>query len=316
LTISGGVDLNIKPRFESLELRILRSLNYRMKLSDKTKNHYLYLEKGFIGEKIFDDWVERYINGGLNLNDLLIESSNSISQIDSLLLTQGKIHLFDVKNNEGDYFIEGDRWYTNCKIEIKNPVYQLKRCETLLRRLLQAYGFNPPIESHLVFVNPEFHLYQAPLNLPIVYPTQIKRFLEKLNMKTSSPTADDYKIAEQLLSVHMAESPYTRLPEYSFELLEKGIVSSCCGLFLEVCKEDTLFCRKCHREESLNSAVLRSAEEFVLLFPGKKITTNSIHEWCKVVKSKKTVRKILMKNFKPMGYGKHFYFVHNGQKIQ
>jgi hypothetical protein len=309
LTISGGVDLNIKPRFESLELRILRSLNYRMKLSDKTRSHYLYLEKGFIGEKIFDDWVERYINGGLNLNDLLIESSNSISQIDSLLLTQGKIHLFDVKNNEGDYFIEGDKWYTNCKIEIKNPVYQLKRCETLLRRLLQTYGFNPPIESHLVFVNPEFHLYQAPINLPIVYPTQIKRFLEKLNMKTSSPTADDYKLAEQLLSVHMKESPYTRLPEYSFEMLDKGIVSSCCGLFLQVLNEDSLVCSKCHHEESTTSAVSRSIEEFVFLFPHMKITTNIIHEWCGVIKSKKAIRRIILLKYKITGHGKYTYYV-------
>lgn len=134
-------------------------------------------------------------------------------------------------------------------------------------------------------------------------------------MKTSSPTADDYKLAEQLLSVHLKDSPYTRLSEYSFELLEKGIVSSCCSSFLEVCKGDSLTCRKCRREESLSSAVLRSVEEFMLLFPDKKITTNSIHEWCKVVKSKKTIRKILLKNFKPMGYGKHYYFVHNGQKI-
>ncbi|HLO12602.1 MAG TPA: nuclease-related domain-containing protein [Pseudoneobacillus sp.] len=301
----------LKPRFESLEIRILRSLNYRMKLSEKIKNHYDNLEKGFIGEQLFDVWKKNYINGGLILNDLLFESNNTIFQIDSLLIAQGKIFQFEVKNYEGDYYLEGEKWYTICKTEINSPVIQLKRSESLLGRLLQDLGFNPSINAYVIFVNPEFHLYNAPMNIPIIYPSQIKRFLNNLNIMFSTTKDEDFKIAEKLLSVHLNKSPYTLLPDYCFEQLKKGILCPTCHSFMEIFQDNTLKCCRCNSEEDVTTAVLRSVEEFVLLFPDKKITTNAIHEWCKVIESKKTIRRILMKKYKPMGYGKHYYFIIN-----
>jgi hypothetical protein len=51
----------------------------------------------------------------------------------------------------------------------------------------------------------------------------------------------------------------------------------------------------------MSTAVIRSVEEFKLLFPSKLITTNDIHEWCKVVESKRRIRRILGKNFNVEG---------------
>jgi hypothetical protein len=64
------------------------------------------------------------------MNDLLLEHGNTKFQIDSLFISK-IIHLFEV-----NYF-EGDRWYTNKGIEIKNPLQQMERAESLLRRLVR-----------------------------------------------------------------------------------------------------------------------------------------------------------------------------------
>ncbi|MDQ0858554.1 nuclease-related domain-containing protein [Bacillus sp. V2I10] len=175
-----------KSRSQPLELMIYRCLNSRMDLAAKEKNHYMYLVKDCEGEKWFDDWLLANAGEGIILNDLLFEKNNTFYQIDSLFLTTHTIYLFEVKNYEGDFYLENDKWYSSSKLEIKNPLLQLKRNESLFRRLLQENNFSFSIEAYLVFVNPEFHLYQAPSGHPIVFPSQLNRFAEKLNRKTGS----------------------------------------------------------------------------------------------------------------------------------
>lgn len=289
-----------KPRFESEELKLLRCLNTRKKLSIPESNYYLNLEKGFIGEQKFDLWLENLSNDWLILNDLLLESNNTVFQIDTLLISQETIYLFEVKNYEGDFYMEGDRWYTLSKAEIKNPLLQLKRSESLFRRLLQDLGYNTLIESYVIFINPDFHLYQAPLNYPIIFPTQLNRFFNKKNMTSFRLTDRHVKIADQLISMHLKESPYMRSHEYVYDELEKGISCGLCHSFIE----ETLVCAKCGYKEDNTSAVLRSVEEFKLLFPDKPITVDGMQEWCKVISSKKVIRRILSSKFKLRGHGK------------
>jgi hypothetical protein len=105
----------MKHRYESLELKIMRSLNVRMKLETKEENYYLNLEKGYEGEQKFDKWTENFSDNCLVLNDLLLEYNNTIFQIDSLIIPSNTIYLFEVKNYEGDFFIEADRWYSLSK---------------------------------------------------------------------------------------------------------------------------------------------------------------------------------------------------------
>lgn len=280
-----------------------------MNLSIKEANHYLNLEKGFNGEVKLDEWLEGLPGGWLILNDLLLECNNTVFQIDTLLISQETIYIFEVKNYEGDFYIDGDKWSTLSGTEIKNPLLQLKRSESLFRRLLQELGFKSSIETFLIFVNPDFYLYQAPLNLPIIFPTQIKRFINKLNMRSSKIKDRHLKFAELLFSILLKESPYIRLPEYTYDQLEKGIACAFCHSFTVRFKEDTITCNECDWKESIESAVLRGVEQFKLLFPDRKITTNTIHEWCKIIKSKKTIRRILSKNLELVGQARSSHYV-------
>jgi hypothetical protein len=133
-----------------------------MDLDLKEKNHFENLVKGYEGEKRFDNWLKGSESDGLLLSDLLFETNNTFFQIDSLYFTPHTIYLFEVKNYTGDFFVEGEKWYSSSRLEIKNPLFQLKRNESLFRRLLQENKFTFSVEAYVVFVNPEFHLYQAP----------------------------------------------------------------------------------------------------------------------------------------------------------
>ncbi len=189
----------------------------------------------------------------------------------------------------------------------------MSRCESLLRRSLQDFGINISIESNIIFINPEFTLFQAPLNLPIILPTQLNRFMKKLNMVTSKLNEKHIKLAEHLVSEHKNESIYTKLPEYDYQQLNKGITCTSCNSFLSPFSYKELVCDECGCKDNLESAVMRSVEEFSLLFPEKKITTSTTHEWCKVIDSKKAIRRILMRNLILFNHRRFSYFVFRNQ---
>ena len=280
-----------------------------MNLSSKEENYYLNLEKGYTGELKFDQWIEPISNDYLILNDLLLESNNTNFQIDSLVITSHAVYLFEIKNYEGDFIIEGERWYTLPRLEIKNPLFQLQRNETLFRRLLHELGFNSSIESYLIFVNPEFQLYQTPLNSSIIFPSQLNRFLDKMKTRISKLKETQSKLAEQLLSMHLNEKRFFRLPEYDYNKLQKGIICPNCLSFYTTFIKTNLVCSSCGNRENYETAVLRNVAEFNILFPDEKITTNKIHEWCGIIKSRITIWNILSKKFTLVGHGSSSHYI-------
>src|SRR5699024_11968702 len=70
--------------------------------------------------------------------------------------------------------------------EIRNPLHQVSRMEILLRNVLNQGKFNFSIESKVVFTHSEFFLYQAPLDAPLIFPTQINRFIEERSEEHTS----------------------------------------------------------------------------------------------------------------------------------
>jgi len=298
-----------KKRLKSHELRALDSLNARMELSSKDKQHYAYLEKGYQGELVFDQLTSRLQNDLYILNDLCLEHNKSFFQIDTLIISQLMIYLFEVKNYEGDYRYEAGNFYPRLsKEEIKNPLDQLKRCISLLRPILRNLGFQLPIEGYLTFVNPNFTLYQAPLKEPIIHPTQLNSLMKRLNEIPSKLTNRHKTLADQLTSLHQIDNPFTRYPPYSFGHLKKGVICGNCHLLIIPGEgKMMIICGTCGHMETVDSAVLRCVEELVLLFPGIKITTNLVFEWCGVG-SKKQISRILKQNYTLRGVGQWTYY--------
>lgn len=298
-----------KPLIESKELILLRIINNRMNTSAKEKQYYYNQEKGFEGEKLFATSIEKLSNDWIIIHDLLLEYHNTLFQIDTLLIAQAHIYLFEVKNFEGDYYLDGDKLLTLSEVEVKNPLLQLKRSASLLRQLLQKAGITLPIEANVVFINPEFTLYQTPKNVPVIFPTQLTKFLEKIEKNPSKLNKNHLNLAKQLVAMHITESPFSNLPEYTYDGLKKGMTCLGCGGFLTSLNRLNLICKKCGCIESVDSAVLRSIEEFRMLFPERKVTTNVVYDWCGGIGTEKTIRRLLTKHYQQQGYGRFTYFV-------
>jgi hypothetical protein len=301
--------MSYKARIVKEELKILRFLNARMSISETEKKNLYRLEKGYEGEVMFDSLTEQLPDEKLILNDLLLVVNGTKFQIDSTIIVQSKIHLFEVKNFEGDYEYEGGHFQTHSENEISNPFDQLKRCESLFRQLLQKLGIKIPVEGKVIFINPEFTLYQAPKNQPYVLSTQLNRFMKKLIPTSSKLNSRHEKLAEELVSRHQIESPYARLRKYKYEELRKGVLCPSYDSFMESDDGKELVCKLCGAHEKVEAAVLRSVEELRLLFPDLKITTKTVQEWCQGSSiSNKVIKRILDNNYKVVGSNRWIYY--------
>jgi translation initiation factor 2 beta subunit (eIF-2beta)/eIF-5 len=282
-----------------------------MVLSSKEKLHYGNLAKGCDGEKKFDLWTEKLQCDCLVLNDLLLEVNNTTFQIDSIIITADKTYFYEVKNYEGDYLYDPqkDEFFKMPQLhKIINPLHQMERGKTLLNQLLFKNGFNIPVEASVVFINDDFTLYQAPPDKSVIYPNQIKRYFKKLNSTHSKLRKHHYLLAEKLISLHITNPLYKHIPSYSYEQLRKGVVCRRCNSYSLYIKWATCVCEECGSEESLSDAVLRTVKEFQLLFPGQKITTKTIYDWCQIVKTKRAISNILGQNFRVVGENRWIYY--------
>ena len=297
-----------KDRSESVLLKTLRILNTRMELTEDDQRYYQNQEKGYEGEVQFDVFTEMLQRNCYILNDLLLKNNKSSFQLDSSLIFQGTFSLFEVKNFEGEYVYDGEYFKTLSGLDIQNPLDQLKRSKLMLSQLLQSLGSKLAVEAYVIFINPQFTLYQTPPDLPFILPTQLNRFMSKLDQKPSLLNQSHKNLADKLISLHQTESPYTQLPSYGYDQVRKGMTCKKCHSFSVSVQGKKVVCHTCGYEEMVTDAVVRMVGEFKLLFPERKITTNVIHEWCGVVNSKRTISRALGKNLDIKGVHQWTYY--------
>ncbi|OCA91401.1 nuclease [Bacillus sp. FJAT-27225] len=296
-----------KMRTESRELRVLRSLDRRMDLEEAVKQQYSNLKKGYEGELLFDARTELLTSDCIILNDLLLQINGKTFQIDTLIIFPNEIFIFEVKNFEGEFFYADGKLFKKPQAEVADPLLQLSRTETSLRQLLKSIGFNVQVEGSVVFINPEFTLYNAPLDKPIILPTYLNPYFKKLNTKTGKLRGYHTLLADKLISMHLENSPFEQLPAYEIEHVRPGMLCQRCDSFDVYVEGKKLNCKNCSHTEKVEEAVMRHVEEFKLLFPDQQIKTILIHNWCGIV-SMKWIKSILEKNFKMVRLSRWSYF--------
>ncbi|MDQ0273306.1 nuclease-related domain-containing protein [Cytobacillus purgationiresistens] len=266
------------------------------------------LKKGEEGEERWESFLNTLSNDVLILYDLTLEHNYTTFQIDALCIFQQTIMAFEVKNYEGDFQIKDDLWFNSSGNEIKNPLLQVKRSESLLRQLCKQFNNHLTIEFHLLFIHPDFMLYQAPSDQPIIFQQQINRFIYQINNTTSSLNKKHHELANQLVTLDRNSTGYERKISYKYAELQKGIwCRNCAGQHIN--RKKILHCVQCESREDFNNCVLRHVNELKTLFPDYRITTRLVYDWCGGVVSKCTIQRVLCRNFKKIGGSKNIYYV-------
>ncbi|MFD2656667.1 nuclease-related domain-containing protein [Gracilibacillus thailandensis] len=291
------------------ELKVFEALESRITFSSKELKYYHNLKQGYQGEQRFEQILKKDLHDHLLvLSDLRFEIGTTTFQIDSIILSGTTLYFFDVKNFPGDYQYLDKRLYKLPGKEVSNPLLQLKRNETLMRQVLLELHIDLPMECFDVFINPEFTLYQAPLNQHFIFPTQVHKFIDNMNHKPPV-TSQQHKLAQHLITRDIGDYPHPRIPTFAYKELKKGLRCVNCNDISININGRNCFCSKCEHEESVADALLRNIKELCLLFPDQKITTNLVYEWCGKGYSKKSIKRFLERYFKSVGNHKWVYYV-------
>lgn len=297
------------------ELLVYFCLEGRMRFTAGEQTAYQNLRKGLNGEKKFASFLKHQLTlPHLALFDVLLENRGSLYQLDCLLIFPSQITLIEIKHFHGEFEMKHDAFFEcNSGKEYRNPLHQLKRSTIYLRELLQTMRIKLPIQPQLVFNHPQFTLFEAKRNTPIVLPSQLPSFVQQLNQLTGQLGQHHHQLAEKIQRLHIPVSPYERLPVYQYEHLQKGILCLNCREKMRYEKKG-LTCMRCKYRESLDSAILRNTIEFSTLFPDQKIQTSIIHEWCARTFSKRTISRILYTYLYPVKKGRSTQYLYHPSK--
>lgn len=300
----------MKSREKSKLMIGLEFLNRRITLTEKEKRLLLNLEKRFDGEKEFDERIKTYLsNEIIVLNDLLLVNNGTTFQIDSLIITSETIYIYEVKNYSGNYLMNSGELMTSNGIEISNPLLQRARIEHNIFSLLKEWGLQYKVEVNVLFINSTFTLYQARIEDSIILPTQVKSHLLEVNNTSRLLTKNNHFLANKLIRLHNRSLPFQKqLPRYNYDQCKKGLCCSKCGSFDLILKQRSCLCKACNEVSSIEKITLKNIEEFMFLFPEKKLTTRIVTEWCGNMVTLQRIRKILKDHFTVVGLNKSTYY--------
>lgn len=248
-----------------------------MNLSSDDYYYYLNLLKGFEGERRFDEFTEKLKEFCLILNDLQLEIRRSSFQIDTLLISFDRIILFEIKNYEGVHYWGKDKFTKLNRVVMENPALQLQKTRVRLEMLLLELGCEMEVESFVVYINPEFTLLGAPADERLLLPSQISGHFGNLRVD-AAPTAEQIKLAESFVKIHKPDYP-SKMPEYRYDQLTKGIPCTACGALLETFSGHRQSCAKCGKRVNVKNAIKTSISDFRLLFPNEPVTSARMTDW-------------------------------------
>lgn len=241
--------------------------------------------------------------------DVLLEVRRKSCQIDTVIVTSKGLYVYEIKNYKGEYVIEdGEMRMLRSSWMVFNPRTQLKNTETMVRILLEKHRIQMPVYAFVVFMHPNFVLYNMQPDQQILVPALFEGHLSELNQIKAPLKPVHRKVTQLVLDHHVDDNRFIRLPEYSFESLKKRIVCSRCEKVIEEVGVRTTVCHMCGFKDMNTAIIARKANELRLLFPKQKLTTLRVFDWCGGIYSKYSIQSVLAKKYKECGSKKGKYY--------
>ncbi|UJF15599.1 NERD domain-containing protein [Jeotgalibaca sp. MA1X17-3] len=303
--------MNLKERALPEELFVLQILEQRMSLSSPLKHRLYTLQVGYDGEIIFDKWLLAMEWDSIVIHDLRIKQNFSEVQIDTLVITNKKIFIFEIKNFIGEYYWESQTLFKKPNKQVKNPLHQLERSKLLIRQLVNEWQCDYSVEASLIFVHPQFTLFNASLEAPIILRSQIEERLHAFKRLSSGITLENKIFAEKLVQMHLSTNSFSQLPNYQYHQLKKGVPCAHCQSLLTQLRGRKCFCNHCNLQENIYASIHRLTKEFSLLFPEEQITVKKIYDFSGEIVSKQVIRTALKKRYHVCGSGWHSFYLPN-----
>lgn len=312
-TISGGDPVFIlRERHIPKELMFLRVLSVRSQLTDDERKSLKWLTRGYDGEVTYDEMFDasELVNAYV-LRDLYLNIGGSVTQYDTLLVTDDEVMIHEIKNYSGRYTFEKEKWHVDGMVISEDPIIQLKRAIGKLVKLQNASRMRFKVSGKVLFTHINFTLDSDDSGLfkHIVMRANLGRYLRALKRIISGchlgASADSIV---QLIESHIVEDPYfDKVADY--EYVRKGLYCRDCGAFEMEKQRFHYHCLRCGKIDTLHTLMLRAIADYTILFSDRKLTRRALREFVGREVSESTVKRYLKRYCTPVINGPATYYV-------
>ncbi|RPF54137.1 NERD domain-containing protein [Aquisalibacillus elongatus] len=265
---------------------------------------------GYQGELSIDFHINHILDPYHKLHNLYIPFKTWHFEIDTLLLLEKFLLALEIKNLRGDVYLEHEagimrQSYQNEEKRYQCPIVQVEKQARQLNHWLNHRGHKVPVETLVVFVNPNVKLHNQ--HPKTIYPYVLSHIYYKLkNHYRNAPTIKNRdEIASQLIKASTIPNPDV-LSQYqlTFDDFEPGGICENCLQKSPKRQGWGWVCPSCHNK-SLNNHI-HTFKDLQLLF-GPEITTTEAAYWLQT--STEVARYLLKKeNYRKSGSHKRIKY--------
>lgn len=123
-----------------MKLKFYNALVVRKELTSDEIYNMRILKKGYEGECLYDKIFDEITHENIYImRDVYLNIGGTVSQYDSIIITENHVTMNEIKNISGDYRFENNKWFKDSR-ELTNNVYaQLSRAKGKLMKLREDY---------------------------------------------------------------------------------------------------------------------------------------------------------------------------------
>ncbi|WP_462421768.1 nuclease-related domain-containing protein [Salinicoccus sp. Marseille-QA3877] len=284
-------------------MKYLETLSIRAQLTEVESKRLNRLQKGFEGEQLYDIIFEEAGHDGINIfRDIWIKADKSLVQIDSLIVSDDKVIINEIKNYSGQYTYENNVWHVG-NIQISDdPIIQVKRASSKLIKIFRENHINIVVDSKVIFPNPYFIIStnDDACTASVIKRDRIKIYMRTLNRLTSRKDAREII---QLIESYRVPEPFYQIST-DFSRLKTGRYCMHCNAYELDSHRGFTVCRNCHGRTSNKLHVLNAVQDFQILYHNEQVTTAVIQKILKNEISRSTVQRNLRTYCTPVNHGR------------
>lgn len=287
----------INERTKPHELIYYEALSARTSLMKKESAKFENVKKGYEGEMLYDQIFDSIGHGNVLIyRDLFLSIDGSVTQYDTLIISDIGIISNEIKNFSGSVTFRDGSWYRG-NFAIPNDAFsQLNRSVGKLMELRNTSRSDFKVSGKLIFPNDNFTFHsddQSNWN-KIILRSGLRDYFRQFN-QSGIVAGNKAQYISWLISSSIVENPYFK-PEVDKTRLKFGLYCGRCGSFNLSKKRFHLTCNKCGSTECNETHLLRAMNDYKFLFYNQPMTRNSLLEFIDYDLHFKAVSRALLKH--------------------
>lgn len=258
-----------------IELLYYNALSLRRDLSSQERYKKEKLKRGYEGECQYDHILDEIGHENIYvIRDVYLRIGNTDTQYDTIIISENRIVVNEIKNYTGDYRYENNRWFRNNKPMNDNAFAQLDRAKGKLMNLVDDANLHVKVEAALIFTSDDLRLTSE--DQRIWQETIVRNHLRNyLRQFYNEHLGNKAKSITNIIRNSIVDNSYFE-ETADINQLRRGLYCGECSSFNLIKKRFQFVCAECKTVEGLDSHLLRAMHDYKYLFYNQPMTHQSL----------------------------------------